>query len=233
VENEIQRFIKIRQIPAAAVQAMLKRNPSAITPSQQQYAALIHSTIERSKVDRNILANIMGIDRAKLDNIELGLEGMPGEAYHRFAMFLYPHLEPGSGSTVGLRIDPAQTGPDDPSEIILGHELVHVWRMVTGMRIFSGGWEEEAQTTGVSQFINMPFTENKLRLEHGYTLRTKYAARCSTAHHMVTETFKGVWPEHLAAWEEWKKQNPKLADKPLKFKKNSTISNPIRNLFNR
>ena len=38
---------------------------------------------------------MMGIERSDLDDIELGLKQLPSEAYIRFAMFFYDHLDPG------------------------------------------------------------------------------------------------------------------------------------------
>ena len=71
-------------------------------------------------------------------------------------------------------------------------------------------------TTGIPPFMNMKFTENKLRLEHGVPLRTSYTQMCQTAHYQTVSRFdggKGIWPEHVQAWDEWKNKNPKQAGK--------------------
>lgn len=234
--NEIGRFIKIRQIPQIAVTAIQKANPSFLPPSMQSYGALFHGTLQRANANRDIAASMMGIERTDLDDIELGLKQLPPEAYHRFAMFFYDYLDHGDGCSVGLRFDPDQAKATDTELIILGHELIHAWRMVTGMRVFEGGWEEEAMTTGIPPFLSMKFTENKLRLEHALPIRASYNDRCGTAHYQTVSTFndgKGIWPEHIRAWEEWKKSNPKLADKKLKVTNKSVFSSPIKTIFGR
>ena len=61
------------------------------------------------------------------------------------------------------------------------------------------------------------------------------ASRCGTAHYQMVSQFqdgKGIWPEHVRAWEEWQKKNPKLAQKKITIGKKTTISGPVRNLFN-
>ncbi len=234
--NETGRFIKLRQIPQVAVTALQKEDPSFLPPSMADYGALFHGTLERAKANRDMAAALLGITRSDLDDIELGLKQLPPEAYHRFAMAFYDHLDAGDGCSVGLRFDPDQAAGTDTDLIILGHELVHTWRMVSGMRIFLGGWEEEAMTTGIPPFMTMKFSENKLRLEQGLPLRTKYTDRCGTAHYQMVSQFKdgkGIWPEHIRAWEEWQKRNPKLAEKKIKITKKSVFSSPIRNIFGR
>lgn len=234
--NEMGRFIKIRQIPDIAITAAKKQNPSFLPPSIKSYAALFHRTLETAKANRDIAAAMMGIERSDLDDIELGLKQLPSEAYIRFAMFFYDHLDPGDGCSVGLRFDPDQSKGTDTDLIILGHELIHTWRMVRGMRIFTGGWEEEAMTTGIPPFMNMKFTENKLRLEHGVPLRTSYTQMCQTAHYQTVSRFdggKGIWPEHVQAWDEWKNKNPKQAEKTLIITKKSTFSSPVKTIYGR
>ncbi len=234
--NEMGRFVKIRQIPDIAITAAKKQDPSFLPPSIKSYAALFHRTLETAKANRDIAAAIMGLERSDLDDIELGLKQLPSGAYIRFAMFFYDHLDPGDGCSVALRFDPDQSKGTDTDLIILGHELIHAWRMVRGMRIFSGGWEEEAMTTGIPPFMNMKFTENKLRLEHGLPLRTSYTTLCETAHYQAVSGFdggKGIWPEHLRAWDEWKNKNPKQAEKKLIVTKKSTFSSPVKTIYGR
>jgi hypothetical protein len=239
-QNETNRFVKLRQIPDVAAAALKKQNPGMVLPTLQNYAALVHSTIESAKANRDVAATVLGISRRDLDDVEYGRQPLKPEAYHRFAMYFYDHLEPGEGSTVALRFDRQQAGPDDPEFNILGHELIHVWRMVTGMRIFQGGWEEEAMTTGVPPFVAMKFTENKIRAEHGLALRTKYGARCETAHYQTVSGMKGVWPEHVRIWCEWKDAHPKQVLSPAQgdgfakpFKRIKNISGPTQTLYNR
>ena len=64
---------------------------------------------------------------------------------------------------------------------VLGHELIHAWRMMAGRRIVTQGWEEEAMTAGVGPFLNWKFTENSLRSELKLPLRAKYqTGQCSS-----------------------------------------------------
>ena len=131
---------------------------------------------------------------------------------------------------------------DDPGFIILGHELVHVWRMVTGVRIFQGGWEEEAMTTGLPPFLNMEFSENKLRAREQQDHPHQLHGAVRTNHYQTVTQLgggKGVWPEHAAAWEKWKRENPnegkevkgQWIQNKIKVKKNSVFSSPIRNFL--
>jgi hypothetical protein len=240
MENELKRYIKLRQIPDNAFTKLQKEKPKAVKPAMATYAALFHHTLEAAKANRDVAAVVMGLTRADLDEVENGRMALPPEAYHRFAMFYYDFLDAGEGCDVGLRFDPDQPGPNDPEVICLGHELVHAWRMVTGMRIFEGGWEEENMTAGLPPFVNLKYTENKLRIEHGFALRTSYTARCTTGHYQIASQFggqnnigKGIWPEHLRAWEQWQQANPDKARDGLKITKKSTFSGPIRNIYNR
>jgi hypothetical protein len=230
IPNVTNRFIKLRQIPDNVLKAWQKQNPRVVPPSMQSYAASFHATLEKAHANRDVAASVLGISRSDLDDIERGVKPLPPEAYHRFAMFFYDHLESGDGCSVALRFDRGQAGPNDPEVIMLGHELIHIWRMVTGMRIFEGGWEEEAMTTGIPPFMTMKYTENRLRAEQGYTLRASYKATCMTSHYrIVREMVKGAWPEHIKAWSEWKDAHPKEA----KFDKIKKISGPIQHLYNK
>ena len=240
IDNEMQRFIQLRQLPAPALIFAQKHNPEFVPPSQAAYAALFHSTIESSKMNRDIIARLIGISREDLDSIELGLKPLSPEQYHRFAILLYDFLDRGKGCSVGLRMDSTQVTREDPYYILLGHELVHVWRMVTGSRIFEGGWEEEAMTTGIPPFMGMKFSENKLRAEHGLGVRPKNSASCMTAYYKQMSAtqggemgIKGIAPEHQLAWYKWQSENPKLAQEKIKLTKKSVISGPRTNFWNK
>ena len=222
VTNEMQRFVQLRQIPQAAVTKLKKENSRAVVPLAAHYAAEIHAVIEKSKANRTVLASILGLKAEQLAEVELGQRGLDDTQYQRFALFMYPHLTPGAGCTVSFRFEAAQAlqDPNDSELIILAHELIHAWRMVKGMRIFEGGWEEEAMTVGLPPFGNMPITENKIRVELGMNPRTQYVTRCTTNHFQIVKDFqggKGIWPEHLRKWEEWAAANPKAAKKPFKI----------------
>ena len=61
-----------------------------------------------------------------------------------------------------------------PFYIIVGHELVHAWRMVYGAP-FSEKTIEESIVCGLSSALGQtPITENDLRAEHGLMPRIKY-----------------------------------------------------------
>jgi hypothetical protein len=217
--------------------AIQKKDPGYVPPSQAAFAALFHSAIERSKMNRDIIARLIGMTRDDLDSIERGQTPLLPEQYHRFATLLHDHLDPGKGCPVGLRFDPEQTTDDDPDYIMLGHELIHTWRMVKGKRIFEGGWEEEAMTTGIPPFVSMKFTENKLRAERGLAPRGSYTATCMTEYYkrmakMGEMGEKQVAPEHQVAWFKWMSENPK-ADKTFKLTKSSVFSPPQYNTWNK
>jgi len=62
--------------------------------------------------------------------------------------------------------------------VVLGHELIHAWRIMIGKRlVFANAWEEEAMTTGVGPFMNWTPTENTLRQEFKMPLRTTYQSK--------------------------------------------------------
>ena len=239
LDNEMGRFVKLRQLPQPAIKAAQKQDPTFVPRDQAHYAAMVHSAIERSKMNRDIIARLCGMKREDLDGIELGRKAMLPEQYHRFAMVLYDHLDPGDGSVVGLRLDPEQTSDAEPDHIILAHELIHTWRMVKGMRVFEGGWEEEAMTTGLPPFMCMKFTENKLRAEHGLAPRTSYTALCATAYYRQMSSKqgemgeKGIAPEHQLAWYKWQSENPNLVGQKIQIGKKTTFSGPQYNTWNK
>jgi hypothetical protein len=100
----------------------------------------------------------------------------------RLRSYLYDFLTPGDGCSCHVvfnhlrdnlsdrhkrYLPPTHTWENRPPGIALGHELIHAWRVVTGMVLFEYGWEEEAMTVGLPPFSNMPLTENRLRIEYG------------------------------------------------------------------
>lgn len=90
---------------------------------------------------------------------------------------------PGNGSSVEIRYNPDSNGMglEKGNEawrtagapyISLGHELVHVWMMTTGINPQRPG-EREKKTTGLP-IVDGQFSENQFRRELGLTLRDKY-----------------------------------------------------------
>ena len=69
-------------------------------------------------------------------------------------------------------IDLNQAKKNTPIRIILGHELIHAWRMTTPLD--QGYWNEELLVTGLFLCANIKYTENMLRKEQGLPLRDRY-----------------------------------------------------------
>jgi hypothetical protein len=122
-------------------------------------------------LSRKQIAVLIGVDDAKLKGFEAGTEEIDNNTYARIGMVLYEFLTPGPGIDTVIRFAPAN---DVPDSMTIGHELIHAWRMMKGLRLFQNGWEEEAMTTGFPPFANFKFTENKLRVQARMELRTKY-----------------------------------------------------------
>ena len=72
------------------------------------------------------------------------------------------------------------------SHVILGHELIHAYHMMTG-KLLQGPYDitegtddyEEAHTIGVGPFAGDELTENALRRETGLAQRTKHEGLCN------------------------------------------------------
>jgi hypothetical protein len=113
------------------------------------------------------------------------------------SLVLYDFLTPGPGCATSIRFqsydsfrrdfggdfDELEVGAFETKKnvwrnlmsVILGHELIHAWRMMTGKRlVFAGAWEEEAMTTGVGPFLDWSPSENSMRKEFSMPLRAKY-----------------------------------------------------------
>lgn len=126
----------------------------------------------------------------------------PSENF-RLSLGLYEHLFQGKGADTAVRLIPGialegnktltffqkrrgktkyQIDVDAVrADVMLGHELVHAWRMMTGRRIVARGWEEEMMTVGLGPAASLRFTENRLRAEAGHPLRTSYNLSPTTA----------------------------------------------------
>jgi hypothetical protein len=75
-------------------------------------------------------------------------------------------------------------GPQDPGAALIGHELIHALHVVDGTFLANfddsrnGGDPrnmEETRTTGIREFTQTYFTENRLRHELGVPTRVEYA----------------------------------------------------------
>lgn len=128
----------------------------------------------------------------ELVDISLGRATCDDSTYYKICFLFYDHLTPGPGISTQVRLTPQIAAEGLAShwwrgnknfqgdwtaareDIMVGHELVHAWRMMVGRRVVRGGWEEEAMTVGLSFAAGWPFTENQLRLEAGHPRRIKY-----------------------------------------------------------
>ncbi len=135
---------------------------------------------------RNAVARLLNKPRNVIDQMCDGQVKIDDDDYFRIAFAYYEFLTPGpgcntqvklkaevkltSGGTYKPKTDVAAVAP----EIIVGHELIHAWRMMKGRRVVDHGWEEEAMTTGIAPFAHYLITENALRLEGGYPRRDFY-----------------------------------------------------------
>lgn len=138
---------------------------------------------------------------ANLTNADLkavihGTRKLTDDEYFKLCFYLYDFLTPGPGCPTQVRIQlPNKFKKDFKSEykavrwgwlhedksawkkvaaVIIGHELVHAWRMMTGRRIVDDGYEEEIMTVGCGPFANFPMTENAIRRDLRLATRPGY-----------------------------------------------------------
>ena len=149
--------------------------------------------LNRAKVGmpsiRALIAAKVGLTTQQLADLEAGTTVITAEMHYKLAIPLYEFMTPGPGVNTAIRFEnkkefkdvntnmffrPKINDADVPAYIVMGHELIHAWRMMQGRRLVRQGWEEEAMTTGIMEFANFPVTENKLRAEAGLPLRTSY-----------------------------------------------------------
>lgn len=99
---------------------------------------------------------------------------------------------PGKGSASRVSYNPsgdvhyaAITGVQTPGFVVLGHELIHAWHLVSGNRKmgpsgdFGTRWnamymQEEALTVGLGPYVKTRISENAIRHEWGLPLRIYY-----------------------------------------------------------
>ena len=96
---------------------------------------------------------------------------IPDDVYYPLCFLLYDYMIPGAGTNAQIRIMNPRTFAFDfkadvdamPTRrytrdenallletVVFAHELIHAWRMMAGRRVVTGGWEEEAMTTGMN-----------------------------------------------------------------------------------
>lgn len=145
---------------------------------------------------RNALVRELAKSRVQIDAMCDGQAKIDDNDYYKICFAYYDYLTPGRGCNSqvkllpGIRLlnglkpyDPKNDADCVPPEIMLGHELIHAWRMMAGRRIVNDGWEEEAMTTGLHPFSHLAFTENRLRMDAGYPGRQKYEMRIFNSRH--------------------------------------------------
>jgi hypothetical protein len=137
-----------------------------------------------------ICEQVTGKSREQLNLMAIGELPIDDNTYYKICIFFYPFLQPGPGTSTQVRLQFAVALTGDVeikggkdykhdqhavrADIMLGHELIHAWRMMTGRRIVIQGWEEEAMTVGLAFAAGWPMTENQLRVEAGHPRRNRY-----------------------------------------------------------
>ena len=148
----------------------------------------------------------IGVSQEDFVDMCTGEKAFPDNAYFKLCFLLYDYMSPGPGSPTYVRFQSYDSFTSsfkadhktenksrplfdtksnlwrDLAATILGHELIHAWRMMRGRRVVLGGaWEEEAMTTGIGPFTNWKLTENAIRRELGLTQRMTYqSGQCSS-----------------------------------------------------
>ncbi len=163
-------------------------------------------------------ANLTGIPLVDLCAKAVGTMPCSQDDYLKIALPFYELLSPGAGCSTQIRLEPGvgipstnhyswlknQHKEDETAvrkDIILGHELVHAWRMMTCRCLVDEGWEEEMMTVGFGACGQWPFTENSLRREAGHPIRLNYGLSAQTAYgtklrSIRTETEYAVQQRH-------------------------------------
>lgn len=174
---------------APVLQAMLNRTHLGMTLDP----AITQSRFMRPHVELPQRLNISSTD---FDNMLHGLMYMPDDVYYPLCFLLYDYATPGGGTNAQVRVMNQMTFDHDFANdvrdegkvlrstqetatrldaVILGHELIHAWRIMAGRRVVAGGWEEEAMTSGIGPFSRWKLTENALRSDLSLTQRKLYA----------------------------------------------------------
>ncbi|NTS75644.1 hypothetical protein HR060_02085 [Catenovulum sp. SM1970] len=138
------------------------------------------------------ISQISGKTIKELVDISLGRTICDDATYYKICFMFYDYLSPGKGIPTQVRLTPQiyAEGLNDHwwhgkqnykgdwtaarEDIMVGHELIHAWRMMAGKRVVRGGWEEEAKTVGLAFAAGWEFTENRLRNEAGHPRRINY-----------------------------------------------------------
>lgn len=173
-------------------QTWLLANPGQMRPwqlsqSDAYYSRELGVVIGKSPYTVNSLGPMVNKTAAQLEQMIAGTLPIDDETNQRLQLTLYEWLTPGRGINTCITFDAAPTSycelaaqtdweKSTPPFIVLAHEMIHAWRMMTGRRIFIGGVGEEHMTTGLPPYTSMKFSENKLRAQAGMAIRDYYTA---------------------------------------------------------
>ena len=131
---------------------------------------------------RDNLSRLLGVSPRDLQGMMDDKYRIPPTLDAKIRAYLYDFLLPGTGENCRVNFNHLRDNLSDdhkkylpqshtwehrPPAIALGHELIHAWRVMTGMVLYRYGWEEEAMTVGLPPFSGMPLTENRLRIDWG------------------------------------------------------------------
>ena len=171
----------------------LRKNPGSMKGWQLDqpaayYAEELRRVVNRSGVPRQVLAGLVGKTEQQLEEMMAGTREVDDTTNYKLQLYLYEHLTPGRGINTyiafdaGVRSQCAEAakgdwvdGESQVPPIVLGHELIHAWRMMVGRRIYKGGVGEEHMTAGLPPYTTMKFSENKLRVDAKLALRDFYS----------------------------------------------------------
>lgn len=185
-------------------------NDPVLTDTEKDYKnnnyifLTLYNILDRKYGDATrYMSSKSGVSAEAIDAFRFNERRMTPSENFRLSLGLYDHIFRGHGANTAVRLVPGigldgnktlswlqkRTGKTKyqidadavRADVMLGHELIHAWRMMTGRRIVARGWEEEMMTVGLGPAASLPFTENKLRLEAGHPQRTSYNLNPSTA----------------------------------------------------
>src|SRR5262249_54241420 len=83
------------------------------------------------------VATLLSVTAGDVANMASGVRKISDNEYHQICFNFYEYLSPGRGVDTCVRTGPEIENPpaDDDPAVILGHELVHAWRMMAGRRV--------------------------------------------------------------------------------------------------
>ncbi len=182
-----------RLVPESMVTTNEKASPDLVqavgAPPRPPRPTLLKDVLDTAQANgmsRKKVASLLDLTIDQLKLVEGSLRRLTPSQYFLLLMNLYDWIPRGQGCSTTVRLDATKTPShadksvfkkdynQSPVPIVLGHELVHAWRMMTGRRLYPAGYEEEQMTVGLPPFHKMKFTENRLRSEFKYALLPKY-----------------------------------------------------------